>query len=152
MPPAPAPLRSIHRAARPTPPGPIGRPHHGVAQVAAKKSPARLRDVRLRSLAEGKCVQILHVGSFDDEGPVLERIHHEFLPENGLRLDGTHHEIYLSDVRRVAPEKRRTILSQPVSPAWGPGVAPVSAVLAWGRRWWDVGGAFAGMTGKCPRD
>lgn len=88
-----------------------------VAQIAAKKSPVRLRDVRLRSLAEGRCVQTLHVGSFDDEGPVLERMHHGFIPENGLRLDGTHHEIYLSDVRRVAPEKLRTLLRQPVRPA-----------------------------------
>ena len=61
-------------------------------------------------------MQTLHVGSFDDEADVLDRMHHEFVPENGLRMVGTHHEIYLSDFRRVAPEKRRTILRQPVAP------------------------------------
>jgi len=85
-----------------------------VAQAAAKSAPARLGDVRLRSLSEGLCVQTLHIGSFDDEAPVLERMHEEFLPEHGLRLDGTHHEIYLSDFRKVADEKLRTILRQPV--------------------------------------
>jgi hypothetical protein len=86
-----------------------------VAQVGASKRPARLDDVRLEDLAEGLCVQTLHVGPFADEGPVLTRMHHEFMPEHGLRFAGRHHEIYLSDVRRVAPEKRRTILRQPVA-------------------------------------
>lgn len=78
-------------------------------------APAMTPSVRLESLSEGRCVQTLHVGSFDDEGPVLARLHHEFLPEHGLRLAGTHHEIYLSDARRTAPERRRTILRQPVA-------------------------------------
>jgi len=86
-----------------------------IAQVAAKSPPARLTDVRLESLDEGWCVQTLHVGSFDDEGPVLDRMHHEFIPSQGLRMTGTHHEIYLSDPRRTAPEKLRTILRQPVT-------------------------------------
>lgn len=86
-----------------------------VAQVGAKKPPARLADVRLQTLDEGCCVQTLHVGPFDDEGPVLDRMHHEFIPAQGLRMTGTHHEIYLSDPRRAAPEKLRTILRQPVS-------------------------------------
>ncbi|WP_421742608.1 GyrI-like domain-containing protein [Cellulomonas sp.] len=88
-----------------------------VEQVGATKDrPARLDDVRLETLAEGRCVQTLHVGSFDDEAPVLAQLHHEFIPDNGLRMTGTHHEIYLSDRRRVAPEKMRTILRQPVAP------------------------------------
>ena len=86
-----------------------------VAQVAAKSGPARLGDIRLDSLSEGRCVQTLHIGSFDDEADVLARMHDEFIPDHGLRMAGTHHEIYLSDFRRVAPEKRRTILRQPVS-------------------------------------
>lgn len=73
-------------------------------------------DVRLETLSEGRCVQTLHVGSYDDEAEVLARLHDEFIPGQGLRMTGTHHEIYLSDARRVAPEKRRTILRQPVSP------------------------------------
>jgi len=87
-----------------------------IERVGAKARPARLDDLRLETLSEGLCVQTLHVGSFDDEAGVLDRMHHEFVPENGLRMVGTHHEIYLSDFRRVAPEKRRTILRQPVAP------------------------------------
>ena len=85
-----------------------------VEKVAAKKAPARLGDVRLETLSEGLCVQVLHVGSYDDEADVLRRLHEEFVPENGLTMTGRHHEIYLNDRRRVAPEKLRTILRQPV--------------------------------------
>jgi hypothetical protein len=88
-----------------------------VAQAGAKNRPARLDDVRLEMLSEGRCVQTLHVGSFDDEAEVLARLHDQFIPDQGLRMSGKHHEIYLSDFRRVAPEKRRTILRQPVRPA-----------------------------------
>jgi hypothetical protein len=87
-----------------------------VAQAGAKKAPARLEEVQLRSLSEGRCVQTLHVGSFDDEAPVLRQMHDEFIPEHGLRLEGKHHEIYFSDFRKVAPKKLRTILRQPVRP------------------------------------
>ncbi|RKN45282.1 GyrI-like domain-containing protein [Micromonospora endolithica] len=86
-----------------------------VEQAAARHRPARLDDVRLQTLAEGRCVQTLHVGSFDDEADVLARLHHEFIPGHRLRMAGTHHEIYLSDFRKVAPDKRRTILRQPVT-------------------------------------
>ena len=91
-----------------------------IEKVAAKNRPARLDDLRLQTLSEGRCVQTLHVGSFDDEAAVLAQLHHEFIPANGLRLAGTHHEIYLSDFRRVAPEKQRTILRQPVTSVPGP--------------------------------
>lgn len=86
-----------------------------IEQAGAKDRPARLSDIRLETLSEGRCVQTLHVGSFDDEAEVLARMHHEFIPDNGLRTTGKHHEIYLSDSRKVAPEKLRTILRQPVS-------------------------------------
>ncbi len=85
-----------------------------VEQVSARKPPRRLFEVRLDTLSEGRCVQTLHVGSYDDEAGVLERMHHEFIPDNGFRMVGKHHEIYLSDFRKVAPEKLRTILRQPV--------------------------------------
>lgn len=88
-----------------------------VATVRAKKAPPRIDDLRVLPLSEGLCMQTLHVGSFDDEAPLLARLHDEVIPEQGLRLAGLHHEIYLSDARRVAPEKRRTILRQPVAPA-----------------------------------
>lgn len=86
-----------------------------VAQAGAKDRPLRLGDVRLEQLSEGRCVQTLHLGSFDDEAPLLARMHHEFIPANGLHMTGRHHEIYFSDPRRTAPEKMRTLLRQPVA-------------------------------------
>lgn len=88
-------------------------------QVDDARSTARAKGhhvdpVRLETLDEGTCVQTLHVGSFDDEGPVLQRMHDEFIPAHGLVMTGRHHEIYLSDFRRVEPAKLRTILRQPV--------------------------------------
>ncbi len=87
-----------------------------VERAGAGDRPSRLGDIRLGPLSEGRCVQTLHVGSFDDEGDVLARMHHEYIPDNGLRMTGKHHEIYLSDPRRTAPERLRTILRQPVRP------------------------------------
>jgi hypothetical protein len=83
--------------------------------AAAAKQPARIEDVRIDSLHEGTCVQTLHLGPFDAEGPVLEELHHGFIPEHGLRMTGRHHEIYLTDPRRSAPERQRTILRRPVA-------------------------------------
>ncbi|GAA1454292.1 GyrI-like domain-containing protein [Nocardiopsis tropica] len=90
-----------------------------VERAAAGNRPARLGDVRLERLSEGRCVQTLHVGPFDEEAGVLERMHHGFIPDHGLRMTGKHHEIYLGDFRRVAPGKMRTILRQPVEAAGG---------------------------------
>lgn len=86
-----------------------------VEQVARKDPPSSLDAVRLETLSESRCVQTLHVGPYDDEGPVLAEMHDEFIPRAGLRMTGRHHEIYLSDPRRVAPERLRTILRQPVA-------------------------------------
>ena len=72
-------------------------------------------------------MQTLHVGPFDDEGPTLARMHDEFIPEHGLRMSGRHHEIYLSDLRRVEPSKLRTILRQPVGFYGCPRAAQTSA-------------------------
>ena len=72
--------------------------------------------IRLGCLSEGSCVQVLHIGSYDDEAPVLARMH-EYIKDQDMDLSGKHHEIYLSDPRRVQPEKLRTILRQPVVPA-----------------------------------
>ncbi|MBI1296177.1 hypothetical protein GC175_14580 [bacterium] len=85
-----------------------------VAEVTAQKDLPALPKLRLESYHEGLSVQILHIGSYDDEGPVLARLHNEWIPENGYVETGKHHEIYLSDPRRVAPEKLKTILRQPV--------------------------------------
>jgi hypothetical protein len=84
------------------------------ATVAGKKPGLPVDRVRDEVLDEGLCVQTLHVGSFDDEGPVLADLHDRFVPEHGLVLTGRHHEIYLSDPRRTAPPELRTILRQPV--------------------------------------
>ncbi len=83
-------------------------------KVAAKNAPANLDKVRFETLDEGLCVQTLHIGSFDDESPVLDKLHHEFIPAHNLAMTGKHHEIYLSDFRKVEPSKLKTILRQPV--------------------------------------
>ncbi|WP_420642450.1 GyrI-like domain-containing protein [Candidatus Leptofilum sp.] len=82
--------------------------------VQKQKAPAALSKLRLESYAEGLSVQIMHIGSYDDEGPTLHKLHHEFMPANGYDFNGKHHEIYLSDPRRIAPEKLKTVLRQPV--------------------------------------
>jgi hypothetical protein len=71
--------------------------------------------VRLEKLHEGRCAQVLHVGSYDDEGPLLARLHGEFLEGQGLEPAGLHHEVYLGDPRRVEPAKLKTVLRQPVA-------------------------------------
>ena len=71
-------------------------------------------EVRLLELHEGRSIQTLHIGGYDTEGPTLARLHDEVMPGLGVTFGGPHHEIYLSDPRKVAPEKLRTILRQPV--------------------------------------
>lgn len=83
--------------------------------VERKGGAPALEALRLERFDEGLAVQTLHVGSYDDEGPVLEAMHHDVIPAQGLRMTGRHHEIYLSDPRRTAPAKLRTILRQPVA-------------------------------------
>lgn len=85
------------------------------ATSAATAKAAGAERVRFGRLTEGRSVQTLHLGSYDDEGPTLARLHDEFMPEHGLRFNGRHHEVYLGDPRRTAPEKLRTILRQPVA-------------------------------------
>ncbi|SIS01040.1 GyrI-like domain-containing protein [Williamsia sterculiae] len=85
------------------------------ATVAGKGGAPALDRLRVQSLDEGLCVQTLHVGPYDDEGPVLRAMHDEFIPGEGLALTGTHHEIYLGDPRRARPDRLRTILRQPVT-------------------------------------
>ena len=85
-----------------------------IHQVRKAKDPASLDLVRMERYHEGLSVQIMHIGSYDDEGPVLAQMHNDFIPNNGLVENGKHHEIYLSDPRRVAPEKLKTVLRQPV--------------------------------------
>jgi len=83
-----------------------------VKQVEKKGLPA-LSKLYLETYHEGLTMQILHIGSYDDEGPTIARMH-AFIGENGYELAGKHHEIYLSDPRKVAPERLKTVLRQPV--------------------------------------
>lgn len=83
------------------------------AQAAAKKELPALPLVRLERLEEGRCAQVLHIGPYAAEGPTVERLH-GFILEQGLSLRGKHHEIYLGDPRRAAPDKLQTIIRQPV--------------------------------------
>ena len=86
-------------------------------EVKKRKNPTSLDKLRLSRYHEGLCVQILHIGPYADEGPILAKMHTRFLPENGYVEAGKHHEIYLSDPRKTAPEKLKTILRQPVKEA-----------------------------------
>jgi hypothetical protein len=71
--------------------------------------------LRLERFDEGTCVQIMHIGDYREAAAAIARkLHHEFLPQHNLRPNGHHHEIYLSDPNRVAPEKMRTVIRQPV--------------------------------------
>ena len=92
-----------------------------MVETAIEKTLAKRDDkpasLRLETFHEGRCLTKLHVGPFADEAPVLHRLHHELMPSLGLTFNGQHHEIYLSDPRKTAPEKLKTVLRQPVSNA-----------------------------------
>jgi len=83
-----------------------------IADVKRKKNPAALSKMRLESLAEGRCAQILHIGPFSEEGPTIEKVH-RFIDSRGKRT-GKHHEIYLSDIRKADPAKWKTVIRQPM--------------------------------------
>lgn len=85
-----------------------------VDSAREKKNPPALPKLRFEKYNEGKSLQLLHVGSYDDEAPKLYQLHHEYMPANGLDFNGQHHEIYIGDPRKSAPEKLKTILRQPV--------------------------------------
>lgn len=86
-----------------------------VAEVKKKKPVPAIEKLRLANYAEGLSVQKMHIGSYDDEAESLAFLHEHWLPENGFRETGKHHEIYISDPRKTAPEKLKTILRQPVA-------------------------------------
>ena len=81
-------------------------------ELRKKKSLALLDDVRFETYHEGESVQLMHIGPYADEGPNIFRLH-QYIADNGWELRGQHHEIYLSDPRRVAPEKMKTVIRQP---------------------------------------
>jgi hypothetical protein len=83
------------------------------AAVRAKRG-ALPGSLRLETYAEGPSLQVLHIGAYDDEGPILKRLHEVEMPARGLTFNGPHHEIYLSDPRRTEAAKLKTVLRQPV--------------------------------------
>lgn len=86
-------------------------------EEATRKKKQDFSRVEFLTYNEGLCVQCMHIGSYDDEPATVERMH-EFMTAQGYELDITdkrlHHEIYLSDARRVAPEKLKTVIRHPI--------------------------------------
>jgi len=82
-------------------------------QVAKKKNPAALSRVRFEIFHEGLSAQIMHIGPYSAEGPTIEKIY-DFIKGKGYKQEGKHHEIYLSDPRKTAPEKMKTVIRQAV--------------------------------------
>lgn len=82
-------------------------------ELRRKKDPESLDLARLEVLREGTAAQVMHLGPYAGEGPTIARLH-AFSRDRGYTFNGRHHEIYLSDPRRSAPEKMRTIIRQPV--------------------------------------
>lgn len=84
---------------------------------ATKKKKTDFSKVEFLTYNDGLCVQCMHIGSYDDE-PATVAAMHEYAVENGYELDITesryHHEIYLSDARKVAPEKLKTVIRHPI--------------------------------------
>jgi hypothetical protein len=91
--------------------------HLGLAkeELRMKKDPSALPLMRWERYDEGRSAQVMHVGPYSEEGPTIRALH-EFIADQGYRPRGKHHEIYLGDPRRAAPEKLRTIIRQPVGP------------------------------------
>ena len=83
------------------------------AEVVRKKNPPALSKMRFETYYEGLSVQIMYIGPFADEGPTIGRMH-GFIEAEGYSPNGKHHEIYLSDPRRTAPERLRTVIRQPI--------------------------------------
>ncbi|MEQ9424246.1 MAG: GyrI-like domain-containing protein [Cyclobacteriaceae bacterium] len=92
-------------------PGFIRQDHfdRAVETIKFKKNPSNLGKLNFEQINEGKCAQVLHIGSYDAEAPTIEKLH-EFIKSEGYEIAGYHHEIYLSDPRRTAENKLRTII------------------------------------------
>ncbi|MGC1378849.1 MAG: GyrI-like domain-containing protein [Anaerolineales bacterium] len=83
-----------------------------LGEVEKKKGPVALSKARFEAYHEGPSAQIMYFGPYADEGPTIAKIH-AFIRESGCQLQGKHHEIYLGDPRKSAPEKLRTVIRQP---------------------------------------
>ena len=83
-----------------------------ITNVQDKKGLLGLKRIRFEKFKEGRSAQIMHIGPFSAEGSTIQRVHDHISRHSGLR--GKHHEIYLSDIRKAAPEKWKTIIRQPM--------------------------------------
>ncbi|MCP3995627.1 MAG: hypothetical protein GY722_11250 [bacterium] len=83
-------------------------------EVVAKKALTAGDKVRLEMFEEGECAQVMHLGPYSEEAPTIDLLH-EFIASSGLKPRGLHHEIYLGDPRKAAPEKLKTIIRQPIA-------------------------------------
>jgi hypothetical protein len=87
---------------------------NAVAVAKKKKDNPLIDKVRFENFTEGKAAQIMHIGPYSAEGPNIQKLHHKIAGIGG-KLSGKHHEIYLSDPRRAAPDKMKTVVRQPYS-------------------------------------
>jgi len=83
------------------------------ADLIKKKNPTAASKIRFEAFHEGLSAQIMYFGPYADESPTIQRLH-DFIIESGHQLRGKHHEIYLGDPRRTAPEKLKTVIRQPM--------------------------------------
>lgn len=84
-----------------------------INQAKEKKDPAAIDKLRFEKFDEGKSAQIMHIGPFTEEGPTIEKLH-AFIKQNNCKLRDKHHEIYLTDIRKAAPQNWKTIIRQPM--------------------------------------
>ncbi|MCX7027747.1 MAG: GyrI-like domain-containing protein [Spirochaetes bacterium] len=87
--------------------------HEAIEETGRKKVLPALAKLRFEPFDEGSCAQIMYIGPFSAEGPTIERVH-AFISASGHQRFGKHHEIYLSDLRRTAPEKWKIVIRQPM--------------------------------------
>lgn len=87
--------------------------HAAIADLKIRKALPAVSKLRIENFTEGSCAQVLHVGPFSEEGPTIQKVHAFINSRSGLA--GKHHEIYLSDIRRAAPDKWKTIVRQPMN-------------------------------------
>jgi hypothetical protein len=85
----------------------------GIRRAAEKKPLPALDKLRFETFDEGLSVQVMYFGPYTDEGPTIERMD-QYAYDEGYQMRGKHHEIYLSDFRRTAPEKLKTVLRHPI--------------------------------------
>lgn len=82
-------------------------------EIFKKKGLELTKEIKFEKIKEGKSVQAIHIGPYSLEPETIKKMR-DFMKKNDLVENGLHHEIYLSDPRRMAPEKMKTILRQPV--------------------------------------